>query len=353
MKRVESLDFARVLSMLSVIVIHVTAPYMGWNSDVTICGMNLAFLLNQACRFSVPLFILLSGAALGLQEKAVQAVPFWKKRLVKVGVPYVVWFFIYELENHAFSLSAYGQEISDASVSYLRQFLLGQAAPHLYFISILLQLYLLYPLLEKAIRKAPRKTLWAAIAVTCIAQLLFDLGREGLQVLPSGLAPYWWMLFPVWLAYFVLGACLRRPVLDRLEAFCRRYAAALPGAAAAALFAFVLRADATGNLGAVKFSLLPVTVLVLLGAMALWQLIGRWGAVRAVNAFLAKHSMTVYFCHVLVLALIRDRAVFYTGMRGMLLLVAADFVISLLLAVVIDTSLQWGRHFIRRRNDHA
>ena len=352
MKRVEALDFARVLSMLAVIVIHVTAPYMGWNSDVTVCGMNLAFILNQACRFSVPLFILLSGTALGLKDGTVSAVPFWKKRFAKVGIPYVVWFILYELNNHDFRLSAYLEDISAAPAAHLRRFLLGQAAPHLYFISILLQLYLLYPLIEKTLRKAPRTTLGAALAVTCTAQLLFDLGREGVWLLPSAVAPYWWMLFPVWLAYFVLGACCSGEVLSKTEEVCKRNGPMIVGATAAALVAFVLRANATENLSAVKLSLLPVTVLVLLGAMALWKLMGRWSAVRTINAFLAKHSMTVYFCHVLILGLIRDHAVFYTGMRGMLLLVAADFILSLALAVVIDTSLQWSRHFFQRRNHH-
>ena len=55
------LDFARVLSMLAVVVIHVSSGFIRAENSRTVFGMNLTFLLNQAVRFSVPLFLLLSG----------------------------------------------------------------------------------------------------------------------------------------------------------------------------------------------------------------------------------------------------------------------------------------------------
>ena len=66
MKRIEELDFARVIAMTTVITIHVTSTYIGYRSNILVMGMNLAFILNQLARFSVPLFILLSGVSLRL-----------------------------------------------------------------------------------------------------------------------------------------------------------------------------------------------------------------------------------------------------------------------------------------------
>lgn len=66
MKRIEELDFARVIAMTAVITIHVTSTYIGYRSNILVMGMNLAFILNQLARFSVPLFILLSGISLRL-----------------------------------------------------------------------------------------------------------------------------------------------------------------------------------------------------------------------------------------------------------------------------------------------
>ena len=64
--RLPEIDFLRCLSMLAVITIHVTSTYLHGDSRVLILGMNLSFLLNQAARFSVPMFLLLSGFSLGL-----------------------------------------------------------------------------------------------------------------------------------------------------------------------------------------------------------------------------------------------------------------------------------------------
>ena len=60
MKRNEQIDFARVVAMLSVVMIHVSAPYINNSSIYSVANMNLAFILNQVTRFAVPLFILIS-----------------------------------------------------------------------------------------------------------------------------------------------------------------------------------------------------------------------------------------------------------------------------------------------------
>ncbi len=118
MKKVEELDAARVWSMLAVIAIHVTAPYIGADSDFLLGGMNLAYIINQAARFAVPLFVLLSGASLGL-GKAQPAGQFYRRRVVKLGIPYVCWTMVYTLWAHQ----------SLAPGALVRRFLLGQAAP--------------------------------------------------------------------------------------------------------------------------------------------------------------------------------------------------------------------------------
>lgn len=114
MKKVEELDAARVVSMLAVIAIHVTAPYIGADSDFLLGGMNLAYIINQADRFAVPLFVLLSGASLGL-GKDLPAGQFYRRRVVKLGIPYVCWTMVYTLWEHQ----------SLAPGALMRRFLLG------------------------------------------------------------------------------------------------------------------------------------------------------------------------------------------------------------------------------------
>ena len=74
--RLSSVDFARVIAMVAVILIHVTSTYINAESSVALWGINLAFFLNQAARFCVPLFLFLSGLSLGLGRKDLPGRPF-------------------------------------------------------------------------------------------------------------------------------------------------------------------------------------------------------------------------------------------------------------------------------------
>ncbi|MFR4757618.1 MAG: acyltransferase family protein [Evtepia gabavorous] len=67
-------------------------------------------------------------------------------------------------------------------------------APHLYFIPILFQCYLLYPLLRRWVNRAPVQSAAWALMVTFLLQggyLLHDL-----ELLPFSLPAHLWMLFP-------------------------------------------------------------------------------------------------------------------------------------------------------------
>ena len=86
MERKPELDLGRVLAMLAVVAIHVSSGYIYAESAFSPGGMNPAFVLNQAGRFCVPLFILLSGASLGLRSGKEAPLRFWLSRLKKLGV---------------------------------------------------------------------------------------------------------------------------------------------------------------------------------------------------------------------------------------------------------------------------
>ena len=99
----------------------------------------------------------------------------------------------------------------------------------------------------------------------------------------------------------------------------------------------MLESKATGDIEAIKSPLNVHVPLVLLAVFALWPpLAARLKWLRPVTAFLARHSMTVYFGHVWILSMLRDRPEF-VGMRGMLLLLAEVTVLAIPLAWCVDT----------------
>ncbi|WP_295585922.1 acyltransferase [uncultured Oscillibacter sp.] len=340
MKKVEELDAARVVSMLAVIAIHVTAPYIGAGSRFLLGGMNLAYVMNQAARFAVPLFVLLSGASLGL-GKPLPPAKFYRRRFGKLGIPYVCWFVAYTLYEN--------QSLTPGIL--VRRFLLGQAAPHLYFITIIFQLYLLYPLLRRWMERSTPGCLLGAFLVTYGVEKLIVVQRGGFSVIPGPLRPYLWQLFPTWLFYFVLGMAATRENLGRLQQFAARHRAAIAAAAVVFTGLYVLESKATGDIEAIKSTLNVHTPLVLLAVFALWPPLAahlRW--LRPVTAFLARHSMTVYFGHVLILTRLRMEPVFAVGMRGMLLQLAAVTALAIPGAWCVDTAVGAVRSVFLRQS---
>lgn len=324
--RLPEIDFLRCLSMLAVITIHVTSTYLHGESRVLILGMNLSFLLNQAARFSVPMFLLLSGFSLGLAGGPPPRRPFWKKKALQTLPPYLLWTGIYTLSNVDFHLPDLASRCRDP-LWVVKTVLTGQAAPHLYFIPILLQLYLLYPLLARWVQRDPTGAVVWSLLTSLLAQgwcVLADLGR-----VPA--LPYLWLVFPAWLFYFVLGNALAGLGPDRLPAR-RHRALPLLLLTGAVLLLYSVSSSLTGMIHAVKPSLLIVTPLVLLSAFALWRRVD-CPALRAVVRTLAARSMEIYYCHVLVLTWLRRAPLPQTGTRGMLVL--------LLTTALLSTALAW------------
>ncbi len=266
-KRIEEFDFARVIAMIAVITIHVTSAYIGYQSNILVMGMNLAFILNQLARFSVPLFILLSGTSLGLSANDDSYGKFLHRRLTKIGIPYLAWTAVYTVYNNYPDFGAMNLR------SVLKMVLLGQAAPHLYFIVIIFQFYLIFPVLRRCINKAPYKYTLLAFVITYGIQKLFYFKRFGMDLIPNVLQPYLWLLFPTWIFYFVMGAVLSERRLTLIRKFTSQNA--MPILFVTFLFSglYVIESHATGSIESIKTSLDLYVPLALLSAFSIWKYI--------------------------------------------------------------------------------
>jgi surface polysaccharide O-acyltransferase-like enzyme len=196
--RLGEFDCLRAAAVLAVIAIHATSRYVEINSA--------AYLLNQIVRFAVPLFIVLSGFLLyysGMNRPQAAGFGFLKKRLDKVLIPYILWTLIYMLYGIRNSL---GNALTSSFLSKLAANLLyGKAAPQLYFIIIILQMYLLYGILEKLINSRYEKQfMLAAFFITTYISLGGYLFRWNIYIMPR-LSIGYYIIFPTWLFYFVFG----------------------------------------------------------------------------------------------------------------------------------------------------
>ncbi len=140
------IDLIKIISCLAVIAIHVSARGIT-DPAVTEMTRNLSQFINGISFFAVPGFIFLSGLALMLRYsgRPVSFVPFVKKRTRSILIPYLFWSFTY------FLIYTFGGFYNFDLNNILSVIFLGMGEYHLYFVVILFQLYLLFPLLKAVI----------------------------------------------------------------------------------------------------------------------------------------------------------------------------------------------------------
>lgn len=145
--KIYEIEIMRALGCLLVVLIHVTAFF--WT---TFTPGSLAFksvvLMNTLARFVVPCFIFMSGFVLyyAYSDKEINPLTFYKKRMSKVLIPYLIWCVIYIFWNIRFQGYAYDVK------SVLRYIILGKANSHLYFVCLIIQFYVLFPLIIKVFK---------------------------------------------------------------------------------------------------------------------------------------------------------------------------------------------------------
>lgn len=341
-KRLVELDYIRVISMFAVILLHTSSTYIFSETRFAICGINAAYILNQVTRFAVPMFVLLSGISLSLSQKNVSCISFLKKRAVRIIIPYMIWCAVYYLYRNSFSLTALGTK---GALTILKEFgrglLLGNLAPHLYFVVIIVQLYLLYFIIEKALSISRTITLIVSFAITAFFQTAIYLTCFDIRILPGFISTYAWFLFPSWLFYFTAGVSLNNVCLGGLERISKKYLwlfAALTG-----IFAVLLVIDGTIN-NSFELSIRPVIIpYVMLAFMLFYGLAGFLKKSALLNrniSWLAQQSYLVYLCHVLFLYIFRNIEWLSRGMLGMLVMFIIVTVISILTAWLFGAAIK-------------
>lgn len=150
-QRITYLDLLRGIAILAVVTIHVTSyPVAFLSMDSTV--YPLYFILNAASQFAVPAFLFLSSLVLFYRyDGGVQGnwLLFYWKRLKRILLPYLFWSVYYS------TYLSYIQHISfsDGLRKFLRGLPLGGSYDHLYFMIIIAQFYVLFPLLSLLFQK--------------------------------------------------------------------------------------------------------------------------------------------------------------------------------------------------------
>ena len=88
--RQSNFDLLRIISTISVVLIHVNATVADSN-NISLVGFNICSLINIITRFSVPCFVMLSGAFILNNEKNADYKHFYAKSFYKIGIPLIIF----------------------------------------------------------------------------------------------------------------------------------------------------------------------------------------------------------------------------------------------------------------------
>jgi surface polysaccharide O-acyltransferase-like enzyme len=156
-------DNLRVIATIGVIFIHVSSDYVPMSGKVSLYNFWVGNIFDSASRFSVPVFVMLSGALLLSKDYGIAT--FLKKRLFRLLLPFLFWSLIYIARSIILRFKA-GEKMSFIDIA--REFfvqLRDGSSLHLWYIYMIIGLYLFIPLIGKWVRNATEKEILYFLAI--------------------------------------------------------------------------------------------------------------------------------------------------------------------------------------------
>lgn len=154
-KRIVFLDYMRVIACFMVIMVHACEFFFIDGSDIGIRNLSDGFwvsVIDSAFRCSVPMFVMISAYLLVPVRGSVTA--FFRKRFIRVLVPFVIWSLLYPVLPVVWG----GMDDADVMASLKRlTYNFNDASGHMWFIYMLIGLYLFMPVISPWLEKAGKR----------------------------------------------------------------------------------------------------------------------------------------------------------------------------------------------------
>ncbi|NLA31040.1 MAG: acyltransferase, partial [Methanomicrobiales archaeon] len=322
---IRELDYLRGFAALAVIAVHISMHF------TLFPGVSLPALLNAfvyvAAHFAVPVFMFISGWVLALRYSGEYSLRTYYRRRARMILPaYLFFTALYLLIPVEGAIHLAGMPDPGAVVSAL---LTGTAAYHLWFFVVIIQLYILYPLIIRGYDAFDR----AGAALYLLLTLLFFqiLWNVGAHAAGAFAGADWYLIlaraFPSHLFYFILGIHVSRHT-GRFRSVMRSISPAWVAVAAGigALLVggvWVLPMLLQGSLSSATLAVfsvyriveplyyVPVIILLAMVAMRLEEAGGLAAdSIRTIG----KHSFGIYLIHPLIIAAFAAAWISSTGM---------------------------------------
>lgn len=196
-------DLLRILAAVGVIYIHanIITPSIGY------LGGKVWFLmtfLDALARAAVPLFVMMSGYFLLWKEESLK--DFFQKRFMRIGIPAFLWISFYYVWSDYWD--------NNVNLEFIRDMLLsGQIYKHLYFLSIIIGMYLLAPILRVFLKHASRAIQRYAVVLLFLVGMMVHFTIDMFPFIQKGMSFFTYMI--IYPGYFLFGAYAKKISKDQ------------------------------------------------------------------------------------------------------------------------------------------
>ena len=299
--RLGALDICRGLAILVVLFIHVSGHFLPVlhpaKSPVppTWAWYALA-ILNQDGQWAVPCFLMLSAFVNALSLARGNNLGRYAKRRVQTAlVPYVLWSGVYIIVDTFLSHRPFPGPIHIAKL-----LLTGTAHFHLYFFVLVLEMYVLLPLLVPLFQRRP--PFWTvALGAVVLQTLIYGLNRYVL--LHRFQTTILWDILPVALGLWLFGQSARWPALFHRGVWGAGIVTLAALAVYTPLAVATMLPHAHINTAAYQFGQWGYTAGMGFLVLALAGALGR-GGLTALLTYLGAESLAVYVMHPLAILIL-------------------------------------------------
>ena len=225
------IDLVRLVTFAGVILDHVMMGPAAPQNSSAVGGVEV-FL-----RYTRYGFFALTGFVLTYQyrHRELQVAPFLRRRFKLIGLPFVVWSIFYWLYGHYLGggltniantvRSAHDAALAGKSLVY--DLITGTAWYHLYFLSVSMQIYLVFPVALWVLRRTwgrHRYLLAASFAVHAVLLLMMVRPQHG--IFTHGVVGLVWRhlevtIFPY--QFFILSGAIAAMHFEAFQAVARRW----------------------------------------------------------------------------------------------------------------------------------
>ena len=159
-KRVIYFDILNILAIIAVVsmhmngIVHVNPNIRAWNTSL---------IVDCIMYWAVPVFVMLSGATLMNYREKYDTKTFFKKRFIKILIPFLFWAII----MFAWKIATKQIDVLDFPgwKDWINAFFANKEEGIYYFLFEILGVYLTMPLLSLLAKKEYRKTLWLIVVL--------------------------------------------------------------------------------------------------------------------------------------------------------------------------------------------